>query len=93
MKLASSARRRREDRGADKWSAESADAPYPTIRVGPYVVSWQMTSQQSRREGNGPVEREWQAMVRSMPEEVSVTAIPEDAAPGLDLSGTATVKR
>ena len=67
-------------------TAESSDSPYPSVHVGPYVMFWQMTSQSSRREGNGPVVRDWQAMVRYLAEEFAVTAIPEAEAPAVDLS-------
>ena len=67
-------------------TAESSDSPYPSIHVGPYAMFWQMTSQSSRREGNGPVVREWWAMVRYLAEEFAITAIPEGEAAELDLS-------
>jgi hypothetical protein len=73
--------------GADTaGTAENADTPYPSIRVGPYAMLWQMTSQSGYREGNGPVQRDWSAEIRYLAEELTVTAIPEAEAASVDLA-------
>ena len=67
-------------------SAENAERPLPSIHVGPYSMLWDVTRESGFREGNGPVARDWQALVRYLPEEVSVTAIPEAEGLALDLT-------
>jgi hypothetical protein len=67
-------------------SAENSDKPLPSIHVGPYSMLWDVRQQSGYREGNGPVTRTWQALVRYLPEEMSVTAIPEAEGLALDLA-------
>ncbi len=64
---------------------EDSESPFPTLRVGPYSLQWEMRSVSEMRDEKGSRVTGWSADVKYLPEELTVETIPAGDAPKVDL--------